>query len=322
MTELVTFGETPLQFSPPGKERLETARETTVYADGIESNAAVAASQLGTASTWISKLPATAPSRRVVGELERHGIETSITWAGEGEGRQGLVFREAGHPPRDPQRWHDRDGTAAATAEPSDVPMDVVQGADVVFSGLSTAGLSRNAEATVQAMLRAAHGSGPTTAVTVDYQPGLRPPESLRETLVTLLEHVEVLIGDEAHVRTVFDRSGKPRELANSIAAEYDLDTVVITSNTSSAVALEDTPGTNVVHEREAAELEPVDESGQRGAFSGGFLARLCDGADLPEALSYGVAAATLARTIPGPFMTANRAEIERTVDEAVDSSR
>lgn len=322
MSELVTFGETPLQLSPPGKERLEAAGEMTVYADGTESNTAIAANQLGTRSTWVSKLPATALSRRVVGELERHGIETSITWASETATRQGLVFRESGHPPRESQRLHDRDGTAAARADPSDVPMDLVQDADVVFTGLTTPGLSKDAESTVKAMLRAAHGSGPTTAVAVDYRSGLRPPADLRETLETLLEHVDILIGDEERVRTVFDRSANPRELANSIAAEYGLETVVITQSDAGAIALQDTPGTNVIHERETLAVEPVDESGQTGAFAGAFLARLTDGVDLAEALSHGVAAATLVRTVPGPFLMANRTEIEDVVDDVVQRSR
>lgn len=322
MTELVTFGETPLRFSPPGEERLETARETSVYADGTESNAAVAASILGTESTWLSKLPATPLARRVVGELERHGIDTSITWADESVGRQGLLFEESGHPPRENQKWHDRDNAAVATADPGDLPMDIVQGADVVFTGLTTPGLSDSAEETVKAMLRAAHGSGATTAIDVDYQPGLRSPEALRETLLSLLEHLEVLVGNEEKVRTVLDRSGKPRELANSIAAEYDLETVVITRANRGAVALQDTPGTNVIHERETIETDAVDSAGQHGAFSGGFLARLSDGVDFSEALSYGVASATLARTIPGPFLTASRGEIEAVVDDVIQASR
>jgi len=322
MSELVTFGETPIQLSPPGKERLETAREATMYADGTESNAAVAASQLGTGSTWISKLPATSLSRRVVGELERHGIETSISWASGESARQGMVFREAGHPPRESQRWHDRDNTAAATAEPSDLPMDLLQGSDVVFTGLSTPALSDTAQSTVQAMLRAAQGSGPMTAIDVDYQPGLRRPERFRETLLSLVDHLDVLVANERKVRTVLDRSGKPRELANTIAAEYDIETVVITRSDRGAVALQNTPGTNVIHERETIETEAVDESGQHGAFSGGFLARLSDGAKLADALSYGVATATLARTVPGPFLTAGRGEIERVVDSVVENSR
>jgi 2-dehydro-3-deoxygluconokinase len=322
MTELVTFGETPLRLSPPGKQRLESADTMAVDADGTGSNAAVAAQVLGVDSTWVSKLPDSPLGRRVVATLESHGIETAITWADSTEYRQGLVFHESGHPPREPKGWHDRDGSATATAKPGDLPMDRIQRADAVFTGLSTPALSRNAAETTNAMLRAAHGSGVTTAIDVDYQPGFADPDFLRDVLLELFEHLEVLIANENRIRTVLDRSGKPRELANSIAAEYDLETVVITRSKHGAVALQDTPGTNVIYERETVDTDAVDESGQHGAFSGGFLAQYAEDGDLSDAMSYGVATATLARTVPGALLTADRSEIERVVDDVIKASR
>ena len=322
MSELVTFGETPLRLSPPGKQRLETADTMTVDADGIESNAAVAAQVLGVDSTWVSKLPDSPLGRRIVAELEGHGIETAVTWADSTDHRQGLVFHESGYPPREARGWHDRAGSAVATAKPGDLPMDRIQGADAVFTGLSTPALSRDAAETTKAMLRAAHGSGVTTAIHVDYQPGFADPGFLQEVLLELFDHLEVLVANEEKIRTVLDRSGKPRELANSIAAEYDLETVVITRSKYGAVALQDTPGTNIIHERETLGTEAIDQSGQHGAFSGGFLARFVAEGDLADALSYGVATATLARTIPGSLLTARRSELDRLVDDVVEASR
>ena len=63
---LVTFGECALRLSPPGSERLETARGLQVQAAGPESNAAIAARRLGTPATWVSRLPDTPLGRRVV----------------------------------------------------------------------------------------------------------------------------------------------------------------------------------------------------------------------------------------------------------------
>jgi len=322
MSEFITFGETPVRLSPPGKERLETADTATIDADGTESNAAVAAGTFGIDSTWVSKLPDSPLGRHIVGELESHGIETEVTWADPTEHRQGLVFHETGHRPRESRRFHDRDGTAVATAKPGGLPMDAVQSADAVFTGLSTPALSEDAANTTAAMLRAAHGSGVTTAIGVDYQPGLRDPEFLREVLLELLQHLEVLVANEQTIRTVLDRSGKPRELAATIVADHDLETVVITRSERGAVALQDTPGTNVIHERDTIQVDAVDDAGQHGAFSGGFLAKLVGGADLATALSYGVATATLARTIPGPLLMAAESEIDRVADDIIEASK
>jgi 2-dehydro-3-deoxygluconokinase len=322
MGDLVTFGETPLQFSPPDTERVETARDMQVYANGTESSTAIAASALGAESMWVSKLPDTPLGHRVAGELRRHDIETEIVWADSGTGRQGIVFRETGSPPRENTILHDQADTAFGTVTPGELPMGAIQDADGVFTGLSSAVLSEQAAKTAEAILRAAHGSGATTAVDIDYQPGLQDPDLYQGVLEPLLDHLDVLIGNEDEIRTVMDRGGQPRELANTIAADYDLKTVVITRSERGAVALQDTPGTNVMHERDTLDVDPVDSAGQHGAFDGGLLQPLVDDADLAEALSYAVGAATLARTLPDPLLTARRSEIENIVDEVSETSR
>ncbi len=322
MSELVTFGDTSLQFVPRGHERLATAEETRLHAAGTESGAAVAANALGGQSTWVSALPDSPLGRQIAGQLRQQGIDTAITWVDPGETRQGIVFRETGRQPRDDQVWHDRENTPLASASPGDFPMDHIQGTEALFTGLSTPVLSETAATTTAALLRAAHGSGVTTALDLDYQPGLRSAERYRDVLLALVDHLDVLVVNEDHARAVLGESGQARELANVIAAEHDLEMVVITRGGYGAVVLHDTPGTNVMYERDAVDIDAVDAAGQHAAFAGGFLQSLADGEELADSLSYGVAAAALARTIPGPLLTATPAEIEDVVENAIESSR
>lgn len=322
MTELITFGETPLRFSPPESERLEMAREATIYADGTASNVAVAAHQLGAKTRWLSKLPDTPLGRRVKTQLEEQGVETRIAWTDDPELRQGLTFRESASEPRESKHWHDRGNTAAATAEPGDFPMDEVQETEILFAGLGTAVLSEQAAKTSGALMRAAGGSGAMVAVDLDYSPGLAPPETYQGVFETVADEVDLLFANEECAREALDRKGGPRELANTIAADYNLEIIVITRSDRGAVALRDSPGTNIIHEREAIETEDVDPTGQHGAFVGGFLGQLIEGADTARSLTHAVAAATLARTIPGPFLTTTAGEIEPLADRVVEKSQ
>lgn len=320
MTEFVTFGETALRLSPPGYERLQAASETTVHVDGEESNVAVAASCLGADSLWVSRLPDSPLGKRVVSTLESHGIDVAVAW--DDEGRQGLVFQEAAAEPRDAGRWHDRDDTATGRATPSDLPMDRVQDADVVFTGASTPALSEDAANTTEAMLRAGGGAGALTAMDLDYDPGLHESAHVQAIVEHLFDHVDVLVANEAHARDVLPRSGKPRELANGLVAEYDLEMVVVTRSEHGAVVMHDAPGTNVVHERDTIDTEAVDPAGQHEAFVGGFLQRLGDGADAAEALTYGVATSALARTVPGPLLSVDRDEVDAVADRVRENAR
>jgi len=320
MTDLVAFGDTALQFSPRGTERLAAAREARIHTNGIESGAAAAATAVGAEGTWVSKLPDSPLGRQAVGQLRQHGVETEIIWTDPDESRQGLVFREFGHAPRGEVIQYDCEGTAVASANPGDLPMDLVQSAETVFAGGSTAALSEQAATTAEAMLRAAGGSGAITVADVDYREGFRSADRYRETVGLLAEHLDVLVAQDEHAETVFGASGRPREVAHSLAAELDIETVVVTRDDCSAVALRDTPGTNVAHEQEAVGIDVVDATGRQAAFVGGLLGRLAHGVDLPEALVDAVAAATLACTVPGPLLSASRGEVDGVVARMRDS--
>jgi sugar/nucleoside kinase (ribokinase family) len=86
---------------------------------------------------------------------------------------------------------------------------------------------------------------------------------------------------------------------------------VAVTRADCSAVVLRDSPGTNLVHEQAAPEVDVVDTAGRQAAFAGCLLGLLAKGTPLHEALPDAVAAAALACTVPGPFLTATRGEIE-----------
>lgn len=322
MTELVTFGETPLRFSPPDNQRLEMARSATIYADGLSSNVAIAAHELGAETAWLSKLPETPLGRRVVTQIEEHGVDTEITWTDDPEVRQGILFREAAQDPRSSQYWHDRSATASAAAEPSDYPMNFVQDAEMVFTDASSFALSQQAADTTHALLRAANGGGGVTAVDLNYASGIASPERYRELVEQLADEIDILFADETAVRSVLDRSGKARELANVLSSDFGLDIVAIRRSGGGAVTLHNSPGTNVIHERESIEADPVDETGDRGAFIGGFLEELIRGADAARALTVAVATAALQRTIEGPFLTTTTDEIEPIADRVIDNSQ
>jgi 2-dehydro-3-deoxygluconokinase len=160
------------------------------------------------------------------------------------------------------------------------------------------------------------------TAVDLDYSEGLAPPETYIGVLETLAEEIDVLFADEESAREALDRSGGPRELANTIAAEYGLEIVVIRRLDRGAVALRDTPGTNIIHERETIETDTVDPTGEPGAFIGAFLEQLIEGSDTARSLTYAVAAGTLSRTIPGPFLTSTPGELDALADKIIDKSK
>lgn len=321
MGDLVTFGETPLRLSPPGRERVEMAESLDLHADGTESNVAVAAAALGTDAVWVSKAPDTAIGRNVTRQIASAGVETDVSWTDDSH-RQGLTFRESATPPRESRYWHDREHTSLSSAQPADFPMDRIQDASVVYTALSSAVLSEDAANTAEAMLRASGGSGAVTAVELDYTPGLDSAAAFEAVFESLADEVDVLFASENAVAEVLGETGSPRELTNTLAAVYDLQIVVIRRADGSAIALHDTPGTNVIHERSAIEFETVDPTGEGGAFTGGFLSELIQGSDASRALSVGVACGVFINTISGPFLSVEGDEIESLTEQVLEHSQ
>jgi len=297
---LVAFGETPLRIGTP-----EGRRDVTRRVDGTASTVATTASRLGTDAAWLSKLPDGPLGRRVVAELHEHGLTTDVVWA-EG-GRQGLTFHERGREPRKGRLLQDRTGAAAGTLTPGELPMERVQDADIVFAAGSMAALSETAAETTGALLRAASG---LRAMDLDFNRDQWTPDEARETLTDCFDAVDLLFANEEQVATVLDRTGKPRETVHTLAADFDFDRVVLTRSEHGAVAYHD----GVVHEQEPFETEPVDTAGQHDALIGGVLAQLDAGAAMDDALVYGVAAAALTRTMSGPLVPLEPAEVDRLV--------
>jgi len=305
---IVSFGESAVRLSTRHGQRFETAREVGLAVDGLASNAAAVASRLGADAIWLSKVPDTPLGRRVVAELHEHGLETDVVWADEG--RQGLTFFEDATPPRESRLSHDRGETAMATLTPGELQMAHIQNADVVFTTGSAAALSMQAAETTGALLRSTSG---LRAFDLDFHPDLWSGEAARSTLADIFSAVDLLFASEDDAKTVFGRSGSPRELVHTIAADYGFSHVVLTRSEHGVVGYHD----NVVHEQEAFETDATDAAGQHATLIGGVLAKLVDGAPTDDAIEYGAAAAAIARTMPGPLTPVETADIERLVDRS-----
>lgn len=305
MTTFATLGEASLRLSPPGHERLETARTLDVHVTGAESNAAVVARRLGCETTWISRLPDSPLGHRVAGELRDHGLDVDVTW-GE-SGRQGLTFYEHGSTPRVDVRIEDRADSAVTNASAGGLPLDRAAEADGAYATGVAPAISTPMAGAAATFLKNAAEAGALTAFGLNYREGLWEPEEARETLTALFPVVDVFVAAEADVATVLDRSGTPAEVAHGLANEWGFETVALHREHGAAVWQDST-----AYDFTWPDVDVVDPTGADDAFAGAFVASLLDDAPIAAALRTGMAAASLARTIPGPVATVSRTEVER----------
>jgi 2-dehydro-3-deoxygluconokinase len=305
---LVTLGETALRLSPPGTGRLERADRLEVEASGPESNAGIVARRLGETVTWLSRLPDSPLGRRVAGELRGYELDLEVSW---GEGRQGLAFHERGGAPRGDDRVGDRSGAAAASLSMDDLPLDPVRDADVAYVTGATPALSNDLAGATARFLKTANEDGATTALSIEYRPGLwADPEDARDTLTGFFPAVDVFIASEADVDAVLDRSGSPAETAHGLAANWGFEYVLLARERTCVLYHDAT-----VHEYPNPQVDVADTTGRGAAFAGAFLAAHRSDADPRAALKTAIAARALAATLSGAVPTVTREEVERVAD-------
>ncbi|NGM68092.1 sugar kinase [Natronolimnobius sp. AArcel1] len=314
MSELVSFGETMLRFSPGKDERLEDAEEFEVHVGGAESNVAIAAQRLGTPATWMSKVPENPLGRQVVGKLRQYGIETDVSWCHRG--RQGTYYMEQAGEPRGTNVIYDREDAAITTAEARELNLDLIRDATVFFTTGITPALSPTLAETTMNLLKAAKEGGTTTAFDFNYRAKLWSPKEATETLTQFFPGIDVLVIAARDAQNVLGLEGDPRQIAHNLGSQYDFETVIVTRGSEGAIGWHD----NVVHEQEVYETDTVSPIGTGDAFTGTFIARRLEGDDVPTALDYASAAAALKRTIPGDVALLTAEEVESVVKDGSKS--
>ena len=308
--DLVTFGESMLRLGTPAGERLVTADALNLHIGGAESNVAADASRLGAETVWLSKLPESPLVDRVVEGITRHGVDARVA---RGEGRVGTYYLDAGGEPRGTEVVYDREGAAVRTATPDELDLDAVRSADSFLVTGITPALSETLTETTRELLETAREAGTETVFDPNYRAKLWSPDAARETLTTLLPLVDTLVVAERDARKVLDREGTPAEIAAGLAVEFDHDTVVLTRGAEGSLAWADGES----YEQAAFEADTYDAVGSGDAFVAGFLVARGDGRSLPEALSWGSAAASLKRTVAGDVAVIDRSDVQRVLSDA-----
>lgn len=313
MTDLVTFGETMLRLSPPRGDRLDRTRELDVQTGGAESNVAVGAARLGADAVWFSKLPDSPLGRRIVTELRSHGVRMGVSWADPAEHRLGTYYLEHAGEPRGTNVIYDRADSAVTTVTPEELPTDVLREAERFHTTGITPAISDRAARTTVELLRLAGEADVVRSFDLNYRSKLWEPAEAKAAYEDLFEHVDTLFVPRRDAREVLDRDGDAVTIANGLAAEFDIDCVVVTRGREGSIALRD----GAVHEQGVFDADTFDAIGTGDAFVAGFLTKRLAGASVPTALEWGSAAAALKRTIDGDLAVITADEVDDVVDGA-----
>ena len=327
MKKVVTMGEIMLRLTTPGHKRFSQADTFDVIYGGGEANVAVSLANYGYNAHFVSRLPNNEIGECAIQNLNKYKVNTDFVARG-GE-RMGIYFLETGASMRASKVVYDRANTAISTATASDFDFDAIfKDAEWFhFTGITPA-LSEEAAKVTEIALKAAKKHGVTVSVDLNYRKKLWTPERAKEVMTSLMQYVDVCIGNEEDAEKVLgfkpgntDVTSGELELAGykdiflQMKEAFGFKYIVTTLRESHSAS--DNGWSAMIYDgkefysSKKYDVRIVDRVGGGDSFAGGLICGLLDGKDQGAALEFAVAASALKHTIPGDANLVTREEVE-----------
>lgn len=324
---VVTFGELMLRLSAPPGRRLNQAAALDATFGGAEANVAAALANWGFRARMVTALPEHAVGQAAIAALRTPGVDTRYILR-QGD-RVGLYYLEHGASQRPSQVIYDRAGSSIASIQPGQIDWSAVfQGADWFhWSGITPA-LGPSVAEVLREALDAAKRAGVKISADLNYRAKLWSKQQAREVLTPLMQHVDLVIGNEEDAANVFGIEPSDADVAagrvtpeayRSVAQQL----VVQLSVKMSAVTLRESLSASDngwsaclfdgkdFHVSRRYTIHVVDRVGAGDAFAAGLIYGLLTEKPPRDALEFAVAASCWKHTILGDFNVATIAEVE-----------
>ena len=309
--DVTTTGETMVRLSVPAGQRLENATAFDIFPAGAEANLVNALSCLGRSTAWLGGLPANPLGKIVSNRLRMAGVNLDgVVW--DPNGRMGNYFVEFAAPPRAIQVLYDRADSVAANLAWEQIDPDLLYDTRLLhLTGITPALTPNSLELTKQA-IASAHERNVPISFDINYRGKLWSPTDARDTLLKLVDGIDLLFCAQGDAATLFNFTGEPEETIRQLANQTNTKTVVMSIGDRGVIAWD---GTELLHAA-ALPVEVIDRIGAGDALAAGVIHGWLDD-DLAQGLQYGVALAALALSQHGDMITTNQQELETVIQDA-----
>ena len=316
MKRIVCLGEVLLRLGAPGHEPLLRSPRFETSIGGAEANVAIALANLGLDAALVSTLPANPLGDACLGELRRHGVDTS--GIARSAGRLGLYFLTHGAMLRASTVVYDRAGSAFAEAAPSLYDWSrLLEGAAWLHVTGITLALGPRCEQAVAAAVQTAVANGVQVSFDCNFRPSLWAgrESDARRLLAATARQADLVFANSADGEFMFglDTNAQPgaerlRALAAGLSAGCPrLRWLAGTNRVVHGAGHHELSGFLVdrgsVVESDALVLDGiVDRIGAGDAYAAGVLYGLSQAMAPQQCVAFATALAALKHSVPGDF--------------------
>jgi 2-dehydro-3-deoxygluconokinase len=301
---ITTLGEMLVRLSVPSGKRIENASQFDVCPAGAEANVATLLARLERRACWMGALPQNPLGRLAFHALREAGVDSKgVIW--RDSGRMGTYYVELGEAPRGIQVTYDRAHSCATHLQVDEIDWDLLLDTRLLhLTGITPALSPSCLDIVTQAGQRAKECNVPVS-FDINYRQKLWSESDAAQTLLPLIQGVELLFCGQADAVRLFHCTGTMQEVAQGILELSKAKHVVLTFADQGALLWN---GKEWQHEP-ARPTRIVDRLGAGDALAAGVIHGWLDG-DLSAGLRYGVTLAALALTQSGDMVITNKSEL------------
>jgi 2-dehydro-3-deoxygluconokinase len=302
--DVTTLGEMLVRLSVPSGRRLENSSQLDVYPAGAEANVSTLLARLERKTTWVGALPNNPLGRLASNSLRGAGVDTGgIIW--KDSGRMGTYYVEYGEPPRGIQVTYDRAHSCATQVQADDINWDLLLDTRLLHLTGITPALSPSCLEIVTQAVQRAKECNVSVSFDINYRQKLWSEADAAQTLLPLIQGIELLFCSQADAKRLFHCTGSMQEIAQGMLELSKAKHVVVSFEDRGTLLWD---GTEWLHES-ARSTRIVDRLGAGDALAAGMIYGWLDG-DLSAGLRYGVTLAALALSQFGDMVITNKSEL------------
>ncbi|MDQ3006447.1 MAG: sugar kinase [Chloroflexota bacterium] len=302
--DVTSFGEILLRLSVPSGDRLEAAKQLDIYPAGAEANVMSLLARMDRKTYWAGALPRNSLGRLATNALRTAGVDISgIVW--NDLGRIGTYYVEFGAPPRGIQVTYDRAHSCITQLKADEIDWDTLLDTRLLHLTGITPALSASCHQITLDALQQARQRGVPLSFDINYRQKLWSEAYARETLLPMIQNIELLFCSANDATRLFNCTGSDLEISQGMLEISHAKYLVITIGEQGALLWN---GKEWLREPARA-THIIDRLGAGDALAAGMIHGWLDG-DLIAGLSYGVTLAALALSQFGDMVVTNKSEL------------
>lgn len=328
--KVVSLGELLLRLTPPDYERFLQAKSFNINYGGAEANVALALSNFGIDSHFITQLPNNDLGKAAANYLKGYGVKTdNICFKGE---KLGTYFLEKGLSLRPSKVIYDRKNSAICSIKPCDFDFDkIFQQADWFHISGITPVLSKECTEFTKIVVNEAKKRNIKISLDLNYRSQLATIEEYEKIMDEILPNIDLCIGwlssiegnsnnhkvadfakekfDEKRFLNIFSKMSEKyniQYLATTLRENFSA-----SRNAISAIIYEN----NKIFKSDRYEFDILDRVGAGDAFAAGLIYGIISNNHIEKTLNIAVASAAMKHTINGDSNITNIKELSSLVD-------